>query len=192
MTQSPQKLFPIIGLVGPSGSGKTTLILEMVARFPDRLAILKSLTTRPKRSDEDDLFYDFVSVEEMLGRQRDGRLIQISDYAGNHYGNDREYTETTLAARYGINALVEDGVANFRKAGFRVIVVRVVPMHQTTSADPKRQAADLIRAKQLGEADFEIINSFGPGGKEIAVDALTQYISLYLENAEAERRSRTS
>lgn len=155
---------PIIGLVGPSGSGKTTLIEEMVRRFPERVGILKSLTTRPRRGPEDDANYDFVNVEEMRKRETDGRLVQVSEYAGNLYAHDRQHADELLKNKIGMCALVEQGVRNLQKAGYHVVVVDIIPKGWSDEREAKRAAADRERAASGLEPDFTIVNSFEPGG----------------------------
>jgi guanylate kinase len=160
-------MHPIIGLVGPSGSGKTTLIEAMLARFPERVAILKSLTTRPRRGPEDDPNYDFVSVEEMRRMERNGELVQVSEYAGNLYAHSRKHLDELLENRIGICALVEQGVRNLRNAGYDVKVIKITP-HGGEAKSEARAEADIKRAKDDIKADFEIVNSFEPGGLERA------------------------
>lgn len=170
-------MYPILGLVGPSGSGKSTLILEMGKRFPERVAILKSLTTRAKRGPEDDLFYDFVSVEEMRRREANGRLVQISEYAGNLYAHDREHADALLKDYLGICALVEQGVLNLRGAGYEVKVIKIIPQKSDEVRDEARRKADEERKKTELPADLVIENSFESGGFERAAALLSEYIS---------------
>lgn len=169
---------PIIGLVGPSGSGKTTLIKEMLKRFPKKLAALKSLTTRPRRDADDKLFYDFISEKDMREKDRNNELIQISEYAGNLYGNDLMKTTELLQNKAGICALVEQGVKNFQEAGFNVIIVKILPEGGRISEDEARRSADTTRAQENLEADFEIVNSFSPGGLGRAMDDLAGVIEM--------------
>jgi guanylate kinase len=172
----------IFGLVGQSGAGKTTLIEEIVRRLPDRIAIVKSLTTRPRRGPEDDTFYDFIPVEEMRQRETEGRLAQISEYAGNLYANDRQQLDELLDKKFGINALVEDGVNNLRRAGYSVTVIKVLPVHHISQVDKQylipleRREADKRRSQINLPADFILNNSFEPGGKEKAIQQLAKYI----------------
>ena len=54
----------IFALVGGSRSGKSTLMKEVVRFIPDRVGIIKSFTTRARRDAEDDIFYNFLTLEE--------------------------------------------------------------------------------------------------------------------------------
>jgi guanylate kinase len=168
---------PIIGLVGPSGSGKSTLIKEMMSRFGEKLGIVKSLTTRPKRDEDDRLFYHFVSENELYKREEEGRLVQISEYAGNYYAHDSEEILELLQKKIGICALVEQGVKNLEEAGFNVITVKVIPKDNPL-ADPARQKADEERTKIEMDFDFEIVNDFAPGGLQTGVDELAGIVEL--------------
>ena len=163
---------PILGLVGPSGSGKSTLIKAMVAKHPEKLEISRSLTTRPRRGDEDDLFYTFTTPEDVRDRQARGLLTHFAEYAGNLYATDRNELDELLSHKIGIAALVEDGVRALRKAGYRVIVVKIQPEHYESSSDAERRQADQIRAQTGLEADHTITNSFDPGGLERSLGEL--------------------
>ncbi|MHB8831109.1 MAG: ATP-binding cassette domain-containing protein [Patescibacteria group bacterium] len=163
---------PFLGLVGPSGSGKSTLIKAMVAKYPEKLEISRSLTTRPRRGDEDDLFYTFTTPEDVRDRQARGLLTHFAEYAGNLYATDRNELDELLSHKIGIAALVEDGVRALRKAGYRVIVVKIQPEHYESSSDAERRQADQIRAQSGLKADHVVTNSFDPGGLERSLGEL--------------------
>lgn len=172
-------MHPIIGLVGPSGSGKSTLIQEMTRIYPT-LKIAKSLSTRPRRGEEDDLFYDFISLPQLRAMEAEGRLTHVSEYAGNYYTNDRLYLDSLVKDYYGIAALVESGVGYLRQAGYRVRVVKIKPLAYDLTSDAKRQKADELRALSDLKPDLEIINSFEPGGLDRSVKVLSDFINSWL------------
>lgn len=171
----------IFAFVGPSGSGKSTIIAEMLRRFPDRLAVIKSVTTRPKRSAEDDMNYRFITVGESRLLREAGRLIQGVEYAGNFYGNDRQDAEDVFAAgRHGITALVEEGVRNFRRAGYRITAIALRPVGNFDPRTEERRRLDAERARSVFLPDIEIENRFEPGGLERAADAAAAYVGSYI------------
>lgn len=177
----------IFSFVGPSGSGKSTIIAEMLRRFPDRLGVIRSVTTRPKRSAEDDLNYRFLTRDEFIALREAGRLIQGVEYAGQFYGNDRQDADEVFASgRQGLIALVEDGVVNFRNAGYRVAMIRITPVGDYDGRSEERRQTDEERARTGPPPDIEIENRFEPGGLDAASDSAAAYIASCL-NALASR-----
>lgn len=170
--------YPFIGLVGPSGSGKTTLITEAIQRFPDMCRIMRSTTTRPRRGPEDDVSYEFVSRDEMIRRNEQGRLVNLSEYAGNLYAFDREILDQTLQHHIGLQALVESAIDPLTKAGHDLRIVRIIPIGDINQRSDERMAADKKRQTLFSYTPDNIIeNSFQPGGKEVARDAFLTYLT---------------
>ena len=172
----------IFALMGPSGAGKTALIDEMLRRFPDKLAPMTSLTTRPRRGPEDDVAYRFVTRDEFIALRDSGGLIQHVEYDGNFYGDEHGCIAGIFASgRCGIRPMVAPGIRNFRAAGFRVAVANIVPAgegYKNRSAD--REKIDAERAKDVLLPDIEIENDFGPGGFARTCDSLASFITGYL------------
>ncbi len=168
-------MYPIIGLVAPSGAGKSTLIMEVLQRYP-KLAIVKSFTTRPRRGMDDDLFYEFITKDELREKENSGVLTHVSEYAGNYYTNDKKYLNELLKQKVGITALVESGVRFLREAGYQVYVIKIVPEAHKESCDVKRLIADKERQNESLPADLKVVNSHQPGGKGKAVEDICKFI----------------
>ncbi len=171
---------PIIALIGDSGSGKTSLIEGALDRLGNKIRIIPSITTRPRRGPEDDLYYHFTTPMRFAQLRQEGDLLQEAKYGGSYYGTRRSEVEYILRQSFGINALVQESVLDFRKAGFTVKVVFVAvsdqPEHLQHRGDAKRAQDDRARAQALLRPDHLIMNSFAPGGFERAVNELVQYI----------------
>ncbi len=173
-------MYPIFGLIGPSGAGKTTLTLEMLKRFPE-LTPIRSLVTRPPRETEEDQLFHFVRREDIERCGRESRLLQKAEYGGNLYATDRIEVANQLQTHFGIFAVVEKAIADFENAGFHVITIKIIPEHaELGRQDEKRRADDAARATRAIRIDHTIMNSFEPGGKEKATEALTKLIASYL------------
>lgn len=86
---------PLIIVSGPSGSGKSTLIKMVVARYPDRLRLAVSATTRQKRSDEvADHDYYFWTREQFEAGLREGKFLEHAIVHGfDYYGTPRAEVE---------------------------------------------------------------------------------------------------
>lgn len=176
------RMHPIIGFLGPSGAGKTTLMFGLLASDPERYGLVTSLTTRPSRGAEDEKVFRFTTHDEIRRMERDGELFQVSEYAGNLYANDHASVDALLETKIGLMAIVEMGVRNFRDAGYRVILVRVVPegepmIQGRPAPDAIRRMEDARRAAESLPADLTIVNSFAPGGKERALEELLSFAS---------------
>lgn len=174
-------MHPIIGFVGPSGAGKTTLMMELLRRMPERVGLVRSITTRPSRGPEDDMVFDRGARNDINRLRAEGHLFQISEYAGNVYANDRRSVDALLKNKIGMMAIVEQGVLNFRSAGYDVRIVRIVPRDNPAQTDQRRANADAERAHSGLSADLEVVNSFKPGGLEEALHQLTDFITTLQE-----------
>lgn len=178
----------IFALVGSSRAGKSTLIHEVVRAIPDRVGIIKSFTTRAHRgTEDDDLFYDFLSLEEFEAKKKNNAFAECIEHAGNYYGYEHATIDAVLKEKHGICAVVEYALADLMHAGYSVTPIKITPHHSEVIRDAfyekhrERRHADEERAKIPVAFATEIINSFEPGGKEKAVRELTAYIENYTQ-----------
>jgi guanylate kinase len=73
----------LIVLSGPSGVGKSTVLRSLVARFPDRLRLSISATTRgPRRGETDGIDYYFLTPEEFTRRRQAGEFLESCEVFG--------------------------------------------------------------------------------------------------------------
>lgn len=84
----------VLALVGPSGSGKTAITTELLKN--DRYRKPISATTRPRRLNESENAYHFVSKEEFEKMRADGRFAETTMYANNYYGVELSSISDTL------------------------------------------------------------------------------------------------
>ena len=81
-------------IIGGSGSGKTSLAKMLQENNPDRFKFIKGTTTRPRREDETDDDYEFIS-EEQYDADLENKLFigqSIHVMSPNKYG----YRKTLL------------------------------------------------------------------------------------------------
>lgn len=175
--------YPILVLVGPSGGGKTSLLLSMLDRYPGRCAAIKSKTTRARREPQDDIFYDFVTPEQFTELELSGRLFQTANFGGNRYGCDREQTDATVADKLGLVVLVQQSVADFVNAGYKLHLVKIDPQGYTPRSEAQRLRDDQARAQIELTYDNVIVNSFAPGGFERAQNELANIVDRLLNQS---------
>jgi guanylate kinase len=73
----------LIVLSGPSGVGKSTVLRSLVARFPDRLRLSISATTRaPRPGEVDGVDYYFLTPDEFTRRRQAGEFLECCEVFG--------------------------------------------------------------------------------------------------------------
>lgn len=77
----------LLVLSGPSGAGKSTVLDALLARYPGRLRLAVSATTRAPRPGEiDGEDYHFISPEEFQRRRHRGEFVECFEvYGGGHW-----------------------------------------------------------------------------------------------------------
>jgi len=103
----PQKGHLIV-LSGPSGVGKTTLLKGLLARFPEKLKLSTSATTRPPRPGErDGIDYYFLTPEEFERRREAGEFLEACEVFGRGYWYGTPYGEVTPSLEAGKSVILE-------------------------------------------------------------------------------------
>jgi guanylate kinase len=73
----------LIVLSGPSGVGKSTVLRSLVSRFPNRLRLSVSATTRlPRPGETDGVDYYFLTPEEFTCRRQAGEFLECCEVFG--------------------------------------------------------------------------------------------------------------
>ncbi len=173
----------IFAFVGPSKAGKTTLIRAMAAAFPDDLEEALSITTRPPRGPKDAKTYLFITFDGLRVKEADGKLVQMVEYAGHLYANDRDEIDQLLKRHHALIALTEQGVRNFLDAGYEVVVIRIRPNGHARTDNAERKQADAEREKLKIPVHIDLLNSFAPSGLDRAIQELTRMLRLRLSKS---------
>jgi len=86
----------LVAIFGPSGCGKSRMKQAFKNMGFDEI---KSFTTRGRRGGADqDIEYDFTSLDEFLGQLQDGKLVNVNQYNNNWYGTPVETIEDSQKA----------------------------------------------------------------------------------------------
>jgi len=79
----PDPSAKLVVLSGPSGVGKSTILRSLVARYPDRLRLSISATTRsPRRGEKNGVDYYFLTAEEFARRRETGEFLECCEVFG--------------------------------------------------------------------------------------------------------------
>ena len=174
MSHSIDKPGDLLVVCGLSGSGKSTLARHALRMFPQELKYMNTLTTRPRRQDEDDIEYTFVGIGTYSQMKAAANRWDESLIYGNYYGlNPDDYISqleqgTNLIVCSTPSGKVVGDMADIYGDSLKSIHVKTTP---TTSAERLRQrnimrdmsrvALDAVMLDDGFIADF----SFDPSGR---------------------------
>lgn len=79
-----------LAIGGKSGIGKTTLVNNLIMLYPNTFRRPISYTTRPRRAEEDNSEYIFISQEDMKVLHKQGKLANLDLNYGNYYAMDKD------------------------------------------------------------------------------------------------------
>lgn len=104
-------------ITGPSGVGKGTVVNSLLKKFPEKLALSISCTTRTMRpGDVNGQNYYFISRENFLKKVENEDFLEYETYAGNLYGTLRsEIERINRLGKYVIFETEPIGALNLKK-----------------------------------------------------------------------------
>jgi guanylate kinase len=107
----------VIFLMGNSGAGKSTLEKKLIMNFPNLFKKVISHTTRPidkkNRKEKDGVHYHFITEEQYDLLEKNGDLIQKTEYGKYRYGSILKEYQTNKP--YVIVAIVPERVDALKK-----------------------------------------------------------------------------
>src|SRR5262249_24103674 len=143
-----------------------------------------SLTTRQRRTTDDDRSTRFMGRVEFEELRDAGRLVQWVEYDGNLYGDAVDDVEDIVASgRHGLRPLVEESIPKFRSAGYTVVMIRGAPEgsgYPNRSKERELLDDDRARAGDIPKPNVVIVNRFIEGGLAAACDELHSFIASQL------------
>jgi len=148
-----------VAVSGPSGAGKSTLVSEILVRSPDYIDRPFSLTTRPRREDENTGEYTFISREEFEERWKCEELINRDEAYGNLYGMSKASVELLYSNRkLPIKEIHHRNVGKLSALGFLVLPIHVFPSASAVQEIARRPERTNVSAAEDELGDVELAN----------------------------------
>lgn len=105
----------ILIIAGPSAVGKTTVAHRMLD-LDSRYEFVRSVTTRPRRADQFDNEYIYITEQEFLHLIETAGVLEHTLYAGSYYGTPRsEIDRITSEGKIPLLILDINGVESLSK-----------------------------------------------------------------------------
>ena len=115
----------IVVFVGPSGSGKSKIATEILKKT-DRFEKLTSYTTVDPTAVEQNLWYNYLSVEKFKEMEESGEMFQSTMYAGHYYGSCKQDIEGILKrGKHVLSTMDISGVMSLKTNFKNVITVYI-------------------------------------------------------------------
>lgn len=150
--------FKIIAIMGPSGSGKTTLLEKVMSNDKNRNRLNKivATTTRPKRDNENEDAYYFVSNDTFSLLHN--RMIEQTQFREWHYGTDAFYLDSEkwnigIFSPEAVNQLADSPLVS----ELRVIYLWVdekVRIQRALNREKNPDIKEILRRLIADEGDF--------------------------------------
>jgi guanylate kinase len=162
----------IFAICGPSGVGKTTILSE-ISKHP-LVLISKTFTTRPKRNEESDSQYFFITRDEFEAKYFAGEIIEKENIYGYFYGlpsnllldvtpNDKPFIFLDVDVN-GMRLLrkryPDQCIAIFITLPINQLKMRLIERGLDNDVDIRLEIAKQ-RMKFINEFDYLIINQNG-------------------------------
>lgn len=166
----------LVVLSGPSGVGKGTVVANAISarrKGAERLRRSVSVTTRPRRADEEEgRDYFFVAPEEFQRLVAAGQLLEWATYLDHSYGTPREWVDRQLSGGYDVVLEIEvKGAMQVKERRPGAVLIYMLPpswealrrrLARRRSESPELQQRRLEVARQemsvLDSYDYVIAN----------------------------------
>ncbi len=144
----------------PSGAGKTTIVKKLLEKYPEKLALSVSATTRRQRPGEkNNVDYVFLSQQQFDEAVRQNAFLEFEEVHGNYYGTLKSSVDQlTVSGKSVLFDIDVKGALSIKRAYSRAMLIFIKPpsMEALKERLRKRKSEDENTiSKRLQRIDYE-------------------------------------
>lgn len=111
----------------PSGAGKTTLVRKVISQLP-LVSLSVSCTTRaPRPGEREGVDYFFITRDEFIALEREGRFIEWAQVHGDFYGTPRANLERLRRGEDLVLEIDTQGARKIREVFDDGVLIFILP-----------------------------------------------------------------
>ncbi|MGE3641744.1 MAG: guanylate kinase, partial [Pirellulales bacterium] len=165
----------LVVLSGPSGVGKSTLLRRLRERFPQRLRLSVSATTRaPRPAEQEGVDYYFLASDEFQRRREAGEFLECFEVFGRGHwygtlrsevaasGNDPKWVilDIDVDGAHKVRNLLPGVLSIFLHPGSEAELERRLRSRATENEEAIQRRLDVARREiaRAGEYQYTVIN----------------------------------
>ncbi|NLK95543.1 MAG: guanylate kinase [Clostridiales bacterium] len=153
---------------GPTGAGKDKVINALLKKHNEIYTQI-SLTTRPKKEDDIEGVYDFVSNKEFFKKVEQGAFLEWSEVYGNYYGTPKYPVRKAL--KNGKDVLLEvdiKGALQIKETEPGAILIFILPtsineLKENILKSNKDTPENLLRRFNSAYNGIQLISTYNYG-----------------------------
>ncbi len=137
-------------LVANRAGGKTHWIEELMKHFANKLARVKTFTTRGPRDENDKKYYHHVTKEQFEAAKKSCRFLESVHKYGDYYGSSLDEIKRVLKTKNAICAMTPSGAQALYECRLEinVVFINLIPASEAVLLKNMRQRGIVDSAKQ--------------------------------------------
>lgn len=151
--------YNIIAIIGKSASGKDSIIKEIAKQCSQDVALIQQTTTRPRRENENENAYHFISIKEF---QSNKDIIATTQFREWLYGTD---LKDLITDKWNIGVFTPSSIKQLqnheRIANLLIFYIQAddrIRLERSLAREPQGDVLEMCRRMLADNEDFKDIS----------------------------------